>query len=42
MMRRRICVLPALDEMVDQDAYMKMVVANAKVFQTRRRSHVTC
>ncbi|KAF3523292.1 hypothetical protein F2Q69_00048607 [Brassica cretica] len=26
MMRRRICVLPALDEMVDQDAYMKMVV----------------
>ncbi|KAH0873587.1 hypothetical protein HID58_070949 [Brassica napus] len=30
MMRRRICVLPALDEMVDQDAYMKMVVANAK------------
>ncbi|KAL0662458.1 hypothetical protein Bca4012_099295 [Brassica carinata] len=31
MMRRRICVLPALDEMVDQDAYMKMVVANAKL-----------
>ncbi|CAN6934017.1 unnamed protein product [Brassica oleracea] len=29
-MRRRICVLPALDVMVDQDAYMKMVVANAK------------